>query len=506
VTAVPYVDVLVVGAGLSGIGAACHLKRECPERSVLIVEARHDLGGTWDLFRYPGVRSDSDMHTLGYSFRPWPDPQAIADGPSILEYIRETAEEYGLLDSVRFGHRVVAASWDSGRAQWTVELLHGTETVRVTCGFLHVCSGYYDYAAGHTPDFAGIEDFTGTVVHPQQWPGDLDLDGKRVVVIGSGATAVTLIPALAGRTAHVTMLQRSPGYIVAGPSRDAVAAGLRRILPDRVALSLVRWKNALISVAQYELCRRAPRLMRALMRRDVEKQLPADFDVDTHFTPAYAPWDQRVCLAPDGDLFRELAAGRASIVTDRIDRFTPAGIRLVSGRELEADVVVTATGLNLLPLGGIRLSVDEKPVDVASAIAYRAMMLCGVPNFAWTVGYTNASWTLKADLVAHYLCRLLNHMAARGYSAATPLPPAEPETAPLMDLASGYIRRGIDGFPKQGTRQPWRLHQNYVIDHRVLRRAPLEDHMRFTTRSLRGSENGQSGSTPGNFRRQPSRA
>jgi monooxygenase len=485
VTAIQHVDVLVVGAGLSGIGAACHLKRDCPERSVLIVEARPDLGGTWDLFRYPGVRSDSDMHTLGYSFRPWPDPQAIADGASILRYIRETAAEYGLLDAIRFGHRVVEAHWDSDRAQWTVELLHGTETVLVTCGFLHICSGYYDYASGYTPDFPGIEDFAGTVVHPQQWPRDLDLDGKRVVVIGSGATAITLVPALASRTAHVTMLQRSPGYIVSGPSRDNIAAGLGRLLPDRAALAAVRWKNVLLSTAQYGLCRRAPRLMSALMYRDVVKQLPADFDVDTHLKPDYAPWDQRVCLAPDGDLFRELATGRASIVTDRIDRFTATGIRLVSGRELEADVVVTATGLNLLPLGGIRLNVDGTPVDVGSAIAYRAMMLCGVPNLAWTVGYTNASWTLKADLVAHYLCRLLNHMAARGFSAATPLPPDEPASAPLVDLASGYVARGIARFPKQGAREPWRLRQNYVVDYRVLRRAPLDDHLRFTTRSFR---------------------
>jgi monooxygenase len=478
-----HTDVVIVGAGLSGIGAAAHLQAECPDRSFVIFEGRDAIGGTWDLFRYPGVRSDSDMHTLGYSFRPWAKARAIADGTSIRAYIEDTAREHGLLRRIRFNHRVLSADWDDEQARWTVLVRDDTGDVReVTCSFLYICSGYYRYDEGYTPQFEGVAEFAGSVVHPQHWPEDLDYAGKRVVVVGSGATAVTLVPAMAATAAHVTMLQRSPAYVVSLPGEDPIADRLRRALPRSAAASAVRWKNALLGIAVYQLSRRRPEAMKALIRRAAVKQLPAGYDVDRHFAPSYQPWDQRMCLVPDGDLFRAIRHGKASVVTDRIDRFTRDGIRLASGEELEADVVVTATGLNLLAAGGIELRLDGVPVDLGSTVAYKGMMFSGVPNLVWTIGYTNASWTLKADLVARYVCRLLNHLRENGYAAVVPVPPDEPATAPLIDLQSGYVTRSLADLPRQGAAAPWRLHQNYVRDVRMMRRGPIDDGVRFTTR------------------------
>ncbi len=478
-----HVDVLVVGAGLSGIGAACHLRTHCPGRTVAILESRDAIGGTWDLFRYPGVRSDSDMFTLGYAFRPWTEAEAIADGASILRYVRETAREHGVDRLVRFGHRVVAAQWSSTDARWTVTVRRaGGATVTLTCSFLSVCSGYYRYDQGYTPPLEGVDVFEGRVVHPQSWPADLDWAGARVVVIGSGATAVTLVPALAGQAAHVTMLQRSPTYISSVPGTDRVAEWLRRRLPGRLAYRAVRWKNVLYTTAVYQVSRRRPAAMKALLRRKAVQQLPEGFDVDTHLTPRYDPWDQRLCAAPDGDFFRALRSGSADIVTDRIVRFTREGILLASGRELAADLVVTATGLDLLTIGGMTLQVDGRTVDLSKTLAYKGMMLSGVPNFALTVGYTNASWTLKADLVGRYVCRLLQHMDARGYQTVVPVAPDGTDgalLAPLIGLTAGYVQRSADQLPRQGTATPWRLHQNYLRDVLLMRRGPVTDAVRF---------------------------
>jgi len=477
-----HVDVLIVGAGLSGIGAACQLRMLCPEKTFAILEARDAIGGTWDLFRYPGIRSDSDMFTLGYGFRPWEEAMAIADGPSILGYIREVARDYGVEETIRFGHRAVRAEWSTADARWTVEAQRGGtgETVRLTCGFLYACTGYYRYDQGYAPHFDGADRFRGQIVHPQHWPEGLDCSGKRVVVIGSGATAVTLVPALAADAEHVTMLQRSPSYILAIPGRDPIADRLRRALPAQLAYSIVRWKNVLLTMLNFQLCRRRPRLMRTVFRRLAQKQLPAGYDVDTHFNPTYEPWDQRVCLVPDGDLFRAVSAGRASIVTGEIESFTDTGVRLTTGDELAADVIVTATGLNLLFLGGLELAVDGSSVDLAGTIAYKGMMLSGVPNMALTLGYTNASWTLKADLVAQYVCRVLRHMDAHGYRICTPQrPELSLATEPIIGLKSGYVLRSVDALPKQGAKAPWRLHQNYVKDVRLLRRGPVDDAIEF---------------------------
>jgi cation diffusion facilitator CzcD-associated flavoprotein CzcO len=467
-------DVVIVGAGLSGIGAACHLERECPGKSYVILEAREAMGGTWDVFRYPGIRSDSDMFTLGYRFRPWEAAEAIADGPSIRRYIEETAREYGVDRRIRYGHRVLHAAWSTPEALWTVEVAGAGQPFRGR--FLFWCSGYYSYESPFSPHFEGVERFQGQVVHPQHWPEDLDWTGKRVVVVGSGATAVTLVPALADRAAHVTMLQRSPSYILSLPGSDPMADRLRRRLPSRAVYALVRWRNIARQTVFYKLSRRYPERIKRLLRKWLEHQLPPEFDIDMHFTPRYEPWDQRLCLVPDGDLFAALRSGRASIVTDRLETFTARGLRLASGDELETDLVVTATGLNLQLLGGATIVVDGREISPSDAVAYKAAMLSGVPNMALTVGYTNASWTLKADLVSEFVCRLLRHMDAHGYRycVARAPDPREPRQ-PFLDLKSGYVLRAVDTLPKQGSRVPWRVHQNYFRDLRMFRRAPLED-------------------------------
>ncbi|MTE17268.1 flavin-containing monooxygenase [Nocardia aurantiaca] len=484
-----HVDVLIVGAGLSGIGAAHHLQDAFPGRDYAILEAREAMGGTWDLFRYPGVRSDSDMHTLGYRFRPWVAAEAIADGPAILGYIRETAAEAGIDRRIRYGHKVTGAAWSSEQARWTVGFEHDGMPSTITCSFLYLCSGYYRYDEGYTPEFAGIDDFRGEVVHPQHWPAELDYAGKRVVVIGSGATAVTLVPAMAQTAGHVTMLQRSPTYIMSAPSVDAIATKLREWFGTRRAYAITRWKNVAVGTLIYQLSQRRPRMMRKFFRDLTIKQLPEGYDVDTHFNPTYNPWDQRLCLVPDGDLFRSIRDGRASVVTDRIDRFTADGVRLESGKELAADIVVTATGLDLLALGGIALTVDGREIQPPDTMAYKGMMLSGVPNLAFTIGYTNASWTLKADLVAEFVCRLLRHMDERGYSQATPWPDPSVTTAPLLDFQAGYVLRSMDRFPKAGSRTPWRLGMNYAQDVITLRHGRIEDGtIRFARRSARSLE------------------
>ena len=488
-----HVDVLIVGAGLSGIGAAWHLQDKLPGRTYAILEARQASGGTWDLFRYPGIRSDSDLSTFAYAFKPWTGEKALADGPEILRYIRETASESGIDDHIRYGHRVVAASWSSADARWTVtaERADGGETVTLTCGWLFCASGYYRYDQGFSPDFPGAEDFEGRLVHPQHWPEDLDVAGRRIVVIGSGATAVTLVPALAERGAHVTMLQRSPSYVMSLPARDAIADRLRRIFGDERGHELTRRKNIFRQRRFYAFCRRHPGLARRVIRWLTSKQLPAHIDVDTHFNPHYDPWDQRLCFVPDGDLFRALRKGSAEIVTERVETFTPGGIRLQSGRELQADVIVTATGLNLQVFGGVRVVVDGAEVSPPDTLAFRGMMLSDVPNFAFAIGYTNASWTLKVDLVCEHLCRLLRRMDAVGADTVVAVndDPAM-ATRPLLDFSAGYVLRSLSELPKQGTRSPWHLAMDYREDVRHLREQPLEDPaLRFERRArTRGTD------------------
>jgi monooxygenase len=481
-TPTEHLDVLIVGAGLSGICAGYHLQDKCPGKSYAILEARDAISGTWDLFRYPGIRSDSDMYTLGFRFRPWPDAKTIADGPAIRDYVRDTARVHGIDERIRFHHRVTAAQWSSDDARWTVtaERADTGETVELTCGFLFFCSGYYRYDEGYTPAFVGIDRFTGKVVHPQHWPKDVNYAGKRVVVIGSGATAVTLVPAMAETAAHVTMLQRSPSYVVSLPGTDPIAALLRRVLPHRLAYAIVRWKNVLLTMLHFQLSRRRPRLIKALIRKGVERALPEGYDVDPHFRPHYNPWDQRVCLVPDGDLFEAIGSGCASMVTDTIETFTETGIRLTSGAELDADVVVTATGLNMLPLGGVDVAIDGDELRLPETLTYKGMMLSDVPNMAFCVGYTNASWTLKCELTCEYVCRLLNHMDEHDHAVATPRnrdPSVTPE--PLIDFSSGYVQRSIAEWPKQGSKPPWRLHQNYARDILLVRHGPVDDAMEF---------------------------
>jgi cation diffusion facilitator CzcD-associated flavoprotein CzcO len=479
-----HLDVLIIGAGISGIGAACQLTKRAPGRSFAILEGRDSIGGTWDLFRYPGIRSDSDLQTFGFGFKPWTNRRSIAHAHSILDYLREAVSEHGLEQHIRFGHRVISAEFCSSTGLWTVTARRTEtgETVQLHARFLFSGTGYYDYEAGYTPQFAGVEEFGGQLVHPQLWPEDLDYSGKRVVVIGSGATAVTLIPAMAGQAAHVTMLQRSPSYVLSQPAEDLIANTLNRVLGPRQAYPINRWKNILRQRAIFTLCQRYPRLMRRVLLAGVRRRLPDGYDVDTHFNPHYDPWDQRLCLVPDGDLFAAISSGRASVVTDHIDRFTPTGIRLRSGDELEADIVVTATGLNLLPFGGIELSVDGRPVDLPEATIYKSMMLSGVPNFAFAFGYTNSSWTLKVDLVCEHFCRLLDHMDAHGYVRVVPvLDDPSMERLPLLDLGSGYVRRAVGRFPQAGTKGPWTAAMAYEKDAARLRKGPVEDPELFFT-------------------------
>ncbi|MGU3585382.1 flavin-containing monooxygenase [Rhodococcus sp. C26F] len=478
------VDVLIVGAGISGIGTAYHLKTKRPGTSFAIVEARDALGGTWDLFRYPGVRSDSDLHTLGYEFKPWRKKHAYAGGSEILGYLHETVDEHGLRPYLHFGHRVVGASFSFATGRWTVTLRRTSDdtTLTVTCSFFFSATGYYDYDEGYSPEFEGSDDFRGTIVHPQHWPEDLDCAGKRVVVIGSGATAVTLIPALAGVADHVTMLQRSPSYVLGWPKENKVANALRRALPTAAADRVVRSLSIRLLHEMYRTSRRAPNLFRRLLRLRMTSVLPDDYPVDVHFNPSYDPWDQRLCVATDSDLFHSIATGEASVVTDRIVRFTPTGIALESGREIAADVIVTATGLNMVPFGRVELDVDGVPVDWHECITYKASMLTGIPNFVFAFGYANYSWTLKVDLTGHYLCRLLDHMDDHGYDVVTPVcdDPAV-GGGPFWDLTSNYLRRSADVFPTSGEDGPWSMEQNYYLDRRRLRREPVDDPaLRFT--------------------------
>lgn len=460
------VDVLIVGAGLSGVGAAYRLQTMCPGSTYAILEGRAALGGTWDLFRYPGIRSDSDMFTLGYPFRPWTGAKAIADGADIWAYIDDTAKEYGIDRHIRFEHRAVAASWSSEDARWTVEVTVGpdAEPARFSCRFLYLCSGYYRYESGYQPDFPGREDFTGEFVHPQAWPEGLDYAGKQVVVIGSGATAVTLVPTMAETAGHVTMLQRSPTWIATLPGKDPFADLVRRLLPAALAHTIIRWKNVLFTSAFYQFCRRRPKAARRVMTRMVAAQLPKGYQVDPDFTPRYDPWDQRVCLVPDGDLFRAIKRGTADVATDTIERFTPTGIDLASGRHLDADIVVSATGLTLQAGGGIAVEVDGQPVDLGATYVYKGFMLSDVPNLAMCVGYTNASWTLRADISSQEVCKVINHLDRHGYRSATPTVREAIEQVPILDLSSGYVQRGRDVMPQQGTKAPWILRQNFVLD------------------------------------------
>jgi cation diffusion facilitator CzcD-associated flavoprotein CzcO len=473
-----HVDVLIVGAGLSGIGAAYHLQEKCPGRSYAILEGRAAIGGTWDLFRYPGIRSDSDMYTLGYSFKPWTEDKAIAAGPTILNYIRETAKDNGIEPHIRFNHRVKRAAWSSKDARWTVEAERGEskELVTFTCNFLFQCSGYYDYEQGYTPEFAGVENFKGRIVHPQKWTDDIDYDDKRVVVIGSGATAVTLVPEMAKTAKHVTMLQRSPTYVVARPGSDELALKLRKRFGESIAYHMIRWRNVLFGMYFFQLCRRKPERAKQLLLGGVRMALGKDFDVEKHFTPSYNPWQQRLCLVPDGDLFRTIREGRASVVTNHIDTFTEKGIRLKDGSELEADMIVTATGLNLKVMGGVALTVDGKAIEPSQLMSYKGMMYSDIPNLATATGYTNASWTLKCDLTCEYVCRLLNHMDKHGYRACVPRQndPSVTEI-PWLDFTSGYVQRSVAKFPKQGSKRPWKLYQNYAFDIVTLRFGKIDD-------------------------------
>ena len=486
-TAIEHYDVLIIGAGLSGIGAGHAVQTHCKGKSYAILEGRGVIGGTWDLFRYPGVRSDTDMYTLGYAFRPWTEPHSMANGASILKYVRDTAAEFGIDRHIRFNHRVQSAVWSTDEARWTVDALLGAEassvqSVKYTCNFLYLCGGYYDYDEGFTPDFAGREAFQGQIVHPQFWPQSLDYAGKQVVIVGSGATAVTLVPSMSDKAAHVTMLQRSPSYVVSLPSVDGLSNSLHRWLPTKLAHRLARAKSVAFAVAFFQLCRRKPELAKKILRGGVAKALPAAFDLDTHFKPRYEPWDERVCFVRDGDLFKAVSAGRASILTDTIERFTPDGVLLTSGQSIKADIVVTATGLKLKACAGVQFEVDGRSIDLGKTYAYQGLMLSGVPNLAFCVGYTNASWTLRADLASRYVTRLINYMSRKGYQACVPTcdeSTMKPE--PLIGLRSGYVMRSVANFPKQGATVPWRMAQNYYFDLLKMRfRSIVDPHLIFS--------------------------
>ena len=475
-----YFDIIIVGAGLSGIGAARQLQEKCPGKTFTILEGRDTIGGTWDLFRYPGIRSDSDMYTMGYDSKPWLDAKAIADGPAILSYVNEAAEERGLMNHVRFDHRVRSASWSSENARWTVACDHadGTRT-EISCNVLFICSGYYNYDHGYTPAFAGIEDFSGDVVHPQQWPEALDYAGKRVVIIGSGATAMTLVPAMAKSAEKVTMLQRSPTYVVSMPAVDPLAKIINALLPQKLAYRLIRWKNVQFQRYVYGQTRKNPEKVKQKLLDLVRKQLGPDYDIEKHFTPTYNPWDQRLCLVPDADLFKTIRAGKAEVVTDEIERVTTNGILLKSGDILEADIIITATGLELKLLGGADFSVDGEPVNFPDTYSYKGMMFSGVPNLIYTIGYINASWTLRSEIVAEFVCRLVNRMdeiSARYCVPRLREQDKDMTVRPMIaDFSPGYMERGMHLFPKQGDRDPWRNTQNYTLDKEIIRNAPIED-------------------------------
>ncbi|WP_237881409.1 flavin-containing monooxygenase [Pseudomonas sp. PGPR40] len=472
-----HLDVLIIGAGLSGVGAAYHLMQQCPGKSFAVLEGRSALGGTWDLFRYPGIRSDSDMYTLGYNFKPWSDPQAIADGPSIRSYIEQTARENGIDRKIRYQHKVLKADWCTDSATWTLEVQRGDEPepLRLSCQHLLMCTGYYRYEAGYTPEFPGREQFKGELIHPQLWPENFDYTGKKVVVIGSGATAVTLVPAMTDKARHVTMLQRSPSYVINLPKEDVLSNVLRRFLPEKWVYRLARGRNVALQMVFFYLAKAFPDQVRKALLGKARRQLGQGFDM-RHFSPSYKPWDERVCAVPDGDLFKVLRQGKASVVTDHIDTFTETGIRLKSGQMLEADVIITATGLDLMLFGGMQVAVDGKPFDAAQSMGYRGIMLRDLPNAAVVLGYTNASWTLKADLSSEYFCRLINHMDAISMRQCTPCnTTGEVKTAPFLNLNSGYIQRVADKLPSQGDRAPWKLYQNYALDLVLLRFGKVED-------------------------------
>lgn len=468
-------DVLIVGAGLSGIGAAYHLQKKCKGKSYAILESRASSGGTWDLFKYPGIRSDSDMHTLGFNFKPWKEQKAIADGPAILKYIRETASENGIDSHIRYDHKVIAANWDSETARWTVEVETGGARQELTCRFLHMCSGYYKYEAGYTPDFEGRDDFKGEVLHPQLWPEDLDYEGKKVVVIGSGATAMTLVPAMTDKAEKVTMLQRSPTYVVSRPAEDKAANMMRKIMPNKMAYGVTRWRNVLFQLFFYDRCQKQPAKIKERMIGMVKEELGDKIDVDKHFTPNYNPWDQRLCLVPDGDLFAALKSGKADVVTDHIERFTENGIALKSGETLDADIIVTATGLELQFAGGMQISVDGVVQNPGELINYKGCMVSGVPNLMIVFGYTNASWTLRADLISEFMCRLINHMDRENYVEARPVADGIEATEDFLDFSSGYVQRAMERFPKRGAAKPWVLDQNYAKDIMLMRHSKVED-------------------------------
>ncbi|MEE2731383.1 MAG: NAD(P)/FAD-dependent oxidoreductase [Pseudomonadota bacterium] len=472
-----FVDVLIIGAGLSGIGAACHLQKQLPNKSFAILEGRQAIGGTWDLFRYPGIRSDSDMYTLGYNFKPWTNPKAIADGPDIRAYIQETAREYGVDKKVRFGHKTLKASWCTDRARWTVDIqkVETGEVFQIESRFLLGCTGYYNYEAGYTPEFPGHDRFQGQIIHPQHWPEDLDYRGKKVVVIGSGATAVTLIPAMADQTAHITMLQRSPSYVATVPLRDKLSNKLRKYLPAKMVYRMARTRNVGFQMFFYKLARTRPRAIRRLLLAQVRRQVGENFDMK-HFSPKYNPWDERLCAVPNGDLFKAIRQGKASVVTDQIETFTEHGIQLQSGEVLEADIIITATGLDLQLLGGMELTLDGKPLHMSSTMNYKGVMFRDVPNFAMVFGYTNASWTLKADITLEYLCRLIKVMDKKGMQQVTPrLTDRGVEELPFLDMQSGYVKRALPNLPKQGNKAPWKLHQNYAMDMAMLRFGEVDD-------------------------------
>ena len=474
----PHFDVLIIGAGLSGICAGYYIQEECPDKSFTILEGRDSLGGTWDLFQYPGIRSDSDMHTLGFSFRPWPDPEAIADGPAILEYLHNTADETGLDRKIRYNHHVDRVSWSSQEERWTVFSRHPDtgEEQEFTCNFLWGCTGYYRYDQGHMPDFAGADDYEGELVHPQFWTDDIEYDDKEVIVIGSGATAVTLVPAMAERAAHITMLQRSPSYVMSLPEEDVVSEWMKRLLGDEIGSTLTRWKNILYLMLFYQFSRRMPDTARAFITDMVRDAVGDVVDVDTHFNPDYDPWDQRLCFVPDEDLFDVLRDGSATIVTDHIERFTETGIQLRSGEHLEADLVVSATGLEVVVAGGADIEVDGDVIDPGDETLYKGAMLSNVPNAVLSIGYTNASWTLKCELISQWVCRLLHHMDAHDHTVCVPrLPEGEDPDEPLIDFSSGYVLRALDDIPNQGERLPWRLYQNYFLDSILFRLFPVSD-------------------------------